>query len=285
MFRNQQNHPVSFTTNGLIVCQLLVQDCTECEYAMTTHNGCLLIPRGMQFPKDLFPEIVVLHNHATPYRDPKTGKEAPFVTIGPFSRRDMLFQGVARDLELYTAEEVITLRSMGIFKSSSGVSQSLPRLPSLASLSQIQSALPVPSQFLIVPRSNQTHHPRSESIKALQRVTSIQFQWLLEAVHLWKNPMSETMTLSTDGAKEVGNVRITLKQKTKAHIMSILPGMNMEGHLSTADLQNPVVPRGIPIQKNDDFTVEVDHVIVNTNAHAHQSMYTFHCLPTFILLP
>ena len=139
-FRNQQNHPVSFTSDSLIICQLLMWDCTECEYSMTTHNGCLLIPRGMQFPKDLFPEIVVLHNHATPYRDPITGKEAPFMTVGPFTRRDTLFQGVAGDLELYTTEEVITLRNMGIFKSSSGASQSLPKLPSLTTLGQIQSA-------------------------------------------------------------------------------------------------------------------------------------------------
>ena len=131
-------------------------------------------PRGVQFPKDLFPEIVVLHNHATPYRDPKTGREAPFITIGPLSR-DTLFQGIAGDLELYTTEEVITLRNAGIFKSSSGTSQSLSKLPSLTSLGQIQSAPALPSQLLIVPRSNQTHHPRSESIKALQRVTSIQF--------------------------------------------------------------------------------------------------------------
>ena len=110
-FRNQQNHPVLFTSDGLIVHQLLAWDCMEHEYAMTTHNGCLLNPRGVQFCKDLFPEIVVLHNHATPYHDPITGKEAPFITIGPFSRRDMLSWGIARDLELYTTEEVITLRN------------------------------------------------------------------------------------------------------------------------------------------------------------------------------
>ena len=103
-FRNQESHPVSFTTDGLMVCQLLMQDCTEHEYAMTTCNRCLLIPRGVQFPKDLFPEIVVPCNHATPYRDPKTRKENPFIPIGPFSRRDTLFQGVTRDLELYTTE-------------------------------------------------------------------------------------------------------------------------------------------------------------------------------------
>ena len=83
-FRSQQNHPVSFTRDGLLVHQLLMQDCPECEYAMDTHHGCLLIPRGMQFPQDLFPQIVIPRNHATPYRDPKTGKEAPFMTCRSF---------------------------------------------------------------------------------------------------------------------------------------------------------------------------------------------------------
>ena len=142
-------------------------NCTEHEYTMTTRNRCLLIPRGVQFPKDLFPEIVVPYNHATPYCDPKTGKEAPFITVGPFSRRDMLFPGVTRNLELYTTEEVITLRNAGIFKSSSGASQSLSKLPSLTSLGQIQSTPPLPRQLLIVLRSNWTHHPRIEIIKVL----------------------------------------------------------------------------------------------------------------------
>ena len=79
----------------------------------------------MQFPKDLFLEIVILHNHAELYHDPKTGKEAPFMTVGPFASRDTLFCSIAGDLELYTAEEVITLRNAGIFKSSSSA-QSIP---------------------------------------------------------------------------------------------------------------------------------------------------------------
>ena len=143
-FRNQENHPVSFTGDGQIICQLLVQDCTECEYTMTTHNGHLLIPRGMQFPKDLFPEIVVLQNYAAPYHDPKTGKETPFITMGPFSRKDMLFPGVAGDLELYTTEEVITLRNVGILNP-----LQVPANPSLSchlltSLGQIPSTPATP---------------------------------------------------------------------------------------------------------------------------------------------
>ena len=37
-FRNQENHPVSFTRDGLIICQLLVWDCLECMYERTNCN-------------------------------------------------------------------------------------------------------------------------------------------------------------------------------------------------------------------------------------------------------
>ena len=124
-FRSQLNHPVSFTGDGLMVCQLLMWDCPEHKYAMDTHHGC--IPRGVHFPQDLFQQIVILHNHATPYHDPKIGEEAPFMTVGPFASKDMLFHGIAGDLELYTTEEVITIRNVGIFKSSSSTSQSTPK--------------------------------------------------------------------------------------------------------------------------------------------------------------
>ena len=118
-FRNLDNHPVSFTGDGLIICQILAWDCLECEYVRTNHNRCLLIPRGMQFSKELFPGIVVLQKNAASYCDPITGKETPFLTEGPFSTTDMLLSGITRDLELYTTEEVMSLRSTGISKFSS----------------------------------------------------------------------------------------------------------------------------------------------------------------------
>ena len=77
----------------------------------------------------------------TPYHDPKTGEDAPFITVGPFVSKDTLFHSAAGDLELYTAEEVITLRNVGIFKPSN-ISQSTPKLPSLASLEQASSSPP-----------------------------------------------------------------------------------------------------------------------------------------------
>ena len=91
--------------------------------------------------------------------------------------------------------------------------------------------------------------------------------------------------LSADGMKEVGNTRITPMQRTRAHTVSVPLGLIVAGCLCVAGLLNLVVLQGIPIQKNDDFTVEVDHAIVNADAHTHQSTYTFHHLPTFILLP
>ena len=83
-FRNADNHPVTFMRMEMIICQLLVWDCPEHEYVRTNCNGCLTIPRGMQFGKELFPEIVIPWNHAAPYCDPNTRKEAPFITVGPF---------------------------------------------------------------------------------------------------------------------------------------------------------------------------------------------------------
>ena len=64
--------------------------------------------------------------------------------MGPFTSKDTLFRSVAGDLELYTAEEVFTLKNAGIFKSSSSASQSIPKLPSLASLGQALSSPPNP---------------------------------------------------------------------------------------------------------------------------------------------
>ena len=134
-FRSQQNHPVSFTADGLLVHQLLAWDCPLHEYAMDRHHGHLLIPRGVHFLPNLFPQILIPCNHMTPYCDPQTGEEAPFVTVGPFVSTDTLFHGTAGDLELYTAEEVIALRNAGVFKSSN-TGPSTPKLPSLAYLGQ-----------------------------------------------------------------------------------------------------------------------------------------------------
>ena len=46
-FRSPDNHPVTFMGMEMIICQLFVWDCPECEYARTNCNGHLIIPRGM----------------------------------------------------------------------------------------------------------------------------------------------------------------------------------------------------------------------------------------------
>ena len=77
--------------------------------------------------------------------------------------------------------------------------------------------------------------------------------------------MCETVMLSADSMKEVGNMRIAPMQKIRAHTVSVPLGLIMAGHLSVAGLLNLVVLWGIPVQKND-FTVEVDHAIMNADA-------------------
>ena len=203
MFRNQENHSVSFTGDGL--------DCMPAT-SMGLHGARVhddhpqWTPshswRCMQFTKDLFPEIAIPQNHVAPYHDPKTGKEAPFITMGPFSKKDMLFQGMCTgDLELYTTEEVVTLRSSGIMKSSSGASLSLSKLPLFASLGQIQSAPSTPKVTPHSPKgkpdSSSKRQDYTSSSKSHKHPVSVAAG---SSACLWKNPMSGTVTLSADGA-------------------------------------------------------------------------------------
>ena len=82
MIQNPDNLPVAFMADDMVVCQLLMLDCLEHEYAWMSPGRHLIIPRGVQFGTKLFPEIVILRNHVTPYPDPTTGQEAPFMTVG-----------------------------------------------------------------------------------------------------------------------------------------------------------------------------------------------------------
>ena len=130
--RSQQNHPTSFPADVLLVCQLLTQDCSPHEYTSDRCHRHLLIPRGVHFLPNLFPQIVVPHEHATPYRDPQSGEEVPFVAVGPFVSMDTLFSGTPGDLELFTDEEVIALSNVGVLKSTI-TGTSTPKMPPLAS--------------------------------------------------------------------------------------------------------------------------------------------------------
>ena len=104
----------------------------------TSRGRCLIIPRGAQFGKKLFPEIVILRNYTALYPDPTTGQEVPFMTVGPFCDSDPLFPGVARDWELYTTQEVMRLWSAGVLNPSLAPGFSISTLSS-APLVQTQS--------------------------------------------------------------------------------------------------------------------------------------------------
>ena len=106
--------------------------------------------------------------------------------------------------------------------------------------------------------------------------------------------MCRTMMLSADGerakgmtkiVKEVGNAKkIAPIRRARARTTSMPQGMTMVGHLSMVDLLNLIVPWGVPIQRNDDFTVEADHMIMSTDALTPQNAYAFCHLQPFILL-
>ena len=52
---------------------------------------------------------------------------------------DTIFSGITGDLQLYTTEEVVCLRSVGVVKPSAAPSLSISALPMLVSLAQMQS--------------------------------------------------------------------------------------------------------------------------------------------------
>ena len=131
-FWNLQNHPTFFTADVLLVHQLLTHDCPPHEYAMDRRCRCLLIPRGVHFSNDLLPQIMVPRGHAAPYSNPRSGGEAPFFTVGPFTSTDTLFPSAAGNLDLFTDVEVTTLTQLGVLKSPI-ITTSNPHIPSPAS--------------------------------------------------------------------------------------------------------------------------------------------------------
>ena len=115
-FWHPRNHPCSLTADVLPICQLLTQGCTRGEYK---EDGChrhLLIPRGVHFSEDLFPQIIVPHAHVEPFPDPQLGIVPPFFNVGPFASTDTLFTGVAGDLDLFTNMEISGLVRVGFLE-------------------------------------------------------------------------------------------------------------------------------------------------------------------------
>ena len=62
-FRNPQNQPASFGADVLLVHQLLARDCSLREYVENRNNRRLIIPRGLHFSMDLFPQIIIPRDH------------------------------------------------------------------------------------------------------------------------------------------------------------------------------------------------------------------------------
>ena len=101
-------------TGNMVVRRLLSLPNWEPADRKQTKGGRLLILRGLQFGPGLFPEIVILRNHAGPLVNSITWQEVPFWTIGPFRAIDSIFASYPGDLELFTAEEVAKLKELGV---------------------------------------------------------------------------------------------------------------------------------------------------------------------------
>ena len=112
------NHPWSFTTDVLLVCQLLARDCSPHKHMRDRCRRCVLIPRGVHFSTNIIPEIKVPRGHSAPYYNPRTGVEAPFFTMGPFASTDTLPPGTPGDLDLYTDMEISGLEKVGLLEPS-----------------------------------------------------------------------------------------------------------------------------------------------------------------------
>ena len=145
--RNPENHWYVAVSEKMIVRRLLSVPNWDPLERKHIKGGCLLIPRGVQFSPRLFPELVVLRNHAGPPIDPATGHDAPLRNVGSFRDVDPIFPGFPGDLALFTAEEVTQLKELGIL-TPPPVPERLPLFPPLVAPSRgrvVSAALGAPS--------------------------------------------------------------------------------------------------------------------------------------------
>ena len=117
-FCHPHNHPWSFTTDVLLVRQLLARDSSAHEHVRDRCCRRILIPQGVHLSTNVIPEIEVPRGHSAPYYNPRTGVEAPLFTMGPFASTDTLFPGAPGDLDLYTDMEISCLKNIGILETS-----------------------------------------------------------------------------------------------------------------------------------------------------------------------
>ena len=109
-----QNHTYAMVTTNMIVRRLFSSPHWEPTDRRQTKGGGLLLPRGVQFGPALFPEIVIPRNHAGPPVNSVTQQEALFWTVGPFQAVDTIFLSFPGGLELFTAEEMVKLKELGV---------------------------------------------------------------------------------------------------------------------------------------------------------------------------
>ena len=82
--REPLNHRFAMTASNLVVRRLLsVPNWEPVERKLTT-GGYLLIPRGVHFGPKLFPDLLILRNHAGPLIDSITWQKIPLWMVGPF---------------------------------------------------------------------------------------------------------------------------------------------------------------------------------------------------------
>ena len=115
-FRHPHNHPWSFPTDVLLVCQLLAWDSSAREHTLDKCRRHILIPQGVHLSTNVIPEIEVPRGHSAPYYNCRTGVEPPFFTMGPFASTDTLFSGAPGDLDLYTDMEISCLKKLGYWR-------------------------------------------------------------------------------------------------------------------------------------------------------------------------
>ena len=113
-FLSPENHLYAMITTNMIVRRLLSLPYWEPTVSKQTKGGHLLIPRGMQFGPTLFLEIVIPRNHTSPPVDPVMWQEALFQTVGPFQAVNTIFPSFPGGIELFTAEEVVKLKELGV---------------------------------------------------------------------------------------------------------------------------------------------------------------------------
>ena len=154
--------------SNMVVRRLLsVPNWDPAERKLTT-GGCLLIPRGMQFGPELFPDLVMLCNHAAPLIDSSHGRRFHFGWWDLSEPWIQFFPVSQGDLELFTAEEVAKLKELGVLNPPNAPG-CLPLFPPLVSSSRGK----VVSTMLGVPPPSLDTHGIGQSLVTDQDEESI----------------------------------------------------------------------------------------------------------------